>query len=185
MSHITDPEALKDAWAARAIERKPLLANVWRGVSVEDQPTADERLPFLLQTPAAVRFVSYEPALGPVNFFSYLSGIDWVIAGGAVGPHARPSHPDWFRSVRDQCQAAGVPFFFKQIGEWVNDARQAGPYCWIAQDGRVWHDRTKMRAAMDSEVIAGGVLTMARVGKAAAGRLLDGRLWEQYPKVAA
>ena len=108
------------------------LPNVWLGVSVEDQKTADERVPLLLQTPAAVRFVSYEPALGLVDFerggFSLLSpcksptgkswpGLDWVIAGGESGPGARPSHPDWFRSVRDQCQAAGVPFFMKQITE--------------------------------------------------------------------
>lgn len=113
--------------------------NVWLGVSVEDQPTVDERISLLLQTPAAVRFVSYEPALGPIRLYGkglpceqelmagrltgsrdgYLGGpfINWVIAGGESGPHARPSHPDWFRSVRRQCRAAGVPFFMKQITE--------------------------------------------------------------------
>jgi len=117
------------------------LPNVWLGVSVEDQKTADERIPILLQTPAAVRFVSYEPALGPVDFklgpyppckhvgcYHHISHpcegcgrklgrlpLDWIIMGGESGPDARPMHPDWARSVRDQCQAAGVPFFFKQM----------------------------------------------------------------------
>lgn len=125
------------------------LPNVWLGVSVEDQQTADERIPYLLKTPAAVRFVSYEPALGPVKFrqkwVDYLQGwtvepehdpncdgscercpvpvqvrtnkLDWIIAGGESGPGARPANPDWFRSARDQCAAAGVPFFMKQITE--------------------------------------------------------------------
>ena len=135
------------------------LPNVQLGVSVEDQPTADERIPLLLQTPAAVRFVSFEPALGPTDFTPWLriawqcsgcrnffpdpclkvcpkcgredywtgshefnppggqrgSGIDWVILGGETGPGARPMDPAWARSVRDQCKAAGVPFFFKPL----------------------------------------------------------------------
>lgn len=101
---------------------------VWLGVSVEDQPTADERIPLLLQTPAAVRFISAEPLLGPVRLpFARLgewnrlareygqehaaTALSWVIVGGESGPGARPSHPDWFRILRDQCQAAGVAFF--------------------------------------------------------------------------
>jgi protein gp37 len=104
------------------------LPNVWLGVSVEDQATADERIPLLLDTPAAVRFVSYEPALGPVklcrgcpgcpNDCGWMphtnGGIHWVIAGSESGPSARPAEIDWFRSIRDQCAAAGIPFFFKQ-----------------------------------------------------------------------
>ena len=115
----------------------PPLPNVWLGISCEDQATADERIPLLLQTPAAIRFVSYEPALGPVNFdqrpedndkpywFSCFCpafgqpGIDWIIAGGESGPGARSPHPNWFRNARDQCIGAGVPFFFKQWGEWA------------------------------------------------------------------
>lgn len=96
------------------------LPNVWFGVSAENQQYADERIPLLLQTPAAVRFVSYEPALGPINFerFGYVGAdINWVIAGGESGPGARPSHPEWFRSIRDQCEAAGVAYFMKQITE--------------------------------------------------------------------
>ena len=123
--------------------------NLWLGVSAEDQKTADERIPLLLDTPAAVRFVSYEPALGAVDFERICilpqmpgsaragihldalsgkhfesgvpyseSGLDWVIVGGESGDRARPMHPAWARSARDQCAAAGVPFFFKQWGEW-------------------------------------------------------------------
>lgn len=106
------------------------LPNVWLGVSVEDQKTADERIPLLLQTPAAVRFVSYEPALGPVDFSAWLpqfkSGfsaslneapwIDWVIVGGESGPGARPFDIAWARQTIAQCKAAGVKCFVKQLG---------------------------------------------------------------------
>lgn len=150
-----------------------VLPNVWLLVSVEDQKTADERIPLLLQTPAAVRGVSYEPALGPVNFTRIKwaripvnkkdyeqygvpapselwsmnnaltsrpgdqwnppkIGLDWIIMGGESGPGARPMHPDWARSTRDQCQAAGVPFFFKQM--YVNGKLVKMPEL----DGRVW-----------------------------------------------
>jgi len=100
--------------------------HVWLGVSVEDQARADERIPRLRETPAAVRFISAEPLLGPVDLRQHLvdpttdwmlspkRAIDWLIVGGESGPGARPMHPDWARSLRDQCQAAGVPFFFKQ-----------------------------------------------------------------------
>jgi len=103
------------------------LPNVWLGVSVEDQERADERVPLLLQTPAAVRFLSAEPLLGPVLFASqtnsYLrplwggAGIDWVIVGGESGRGARPLELAWIRSIRDQCAAAGVACFVKQLGQ--------------------------------------------------------------------
>lgn len=93
----------------------PLPANVWLGVSVEDQQTADERIPLLLQTPAAVRFVSYEPALGPVDFKA-IPGFDWLIVGGESGPTARPFALDWARSAISQCKAASVACFVKQVG---------------------------------------------------------------------
>ena len=126
------------------------LPNVWLGVSVEDQETADQRIPLLLDTPATMRFVSAEPLLGPLDLTPYLQALDaeaagladdplaatllaegmqegnasgpgllhWVIAGGESGPNARPMHPDWVRSLRDQCREADVAFFFKQWGEW-------------------------------------------------------------------
>ena len=117
--------------------------NVWAGVSIDSQKYV-QWLDVLARVPAKVRFVSYEPALGPVDFRPWLPGwnpagstfesprgterydidwspvypVDWVIAGGESGPRARPAHPDWFRGVRDQCHAAGVPFFFKSWGQW-------------------------------------------------------------------
>jgi protein gp37 len=124
------------------------LDNLWIGVSCEDQITADERIPYLLKIPAKVRFLSCEPLLGPINLReinkTVLPGrdkplcwlnvldthpissptkpaIDWVIVGGESGHEARPMHPDWARSLRDQCRAANVPFFFKQWGEWVDN----------------------------------------------------------------
>lgn len=107
------------------------LKNCWLGVSVENQETADKRIPLLLQTPAAIRFVSYEPAIGFVDFTKFLwvgeeGGIDfsytprqmisWIIIGGESGRGARPMQLEWARSVRDQCKASGTAFFFKQYG---------------------------------------------------------------------
>lgn len=106
------------------------LPNVWLGTSVEDQATADERIPHLLQCPAAVRFVSYEPALGPVDFTPYLVDdlhqmgraprmeLDWIIVGGESGPGARPFDVQWARDTIAQCRAAGVPCFVKQLGPY-------------------------------------------------------------------
>lgn len=129
-----------------------VLPNVWLGTSVEDQATADERIPLLLDTPAAKRFISAEPLLGPVDLMDipWLPGrprfpqtddlsdgrsglhlvdgtrLDWVIVGGESGPNARAMHPDWVRSLRDQCAAADVPFFFKQWGAWLTGKAAAG-----------------------------------------------------------
>jgi len=126
------------------------LPNVWLGISAEDQANADERIPELLATPAAVRFVSLEPLLGPIDLGIMRGGlmhprISWVICGGESGPHARLMRPEWIRLIRDQCAAAGVPFFFKQWGE----------YEYMSE-------------------FTGGAITIRRVGKRAAGRLLDG-----------
>jgi protein gp37 len=150
------------------------------GVSCEDQPTADERIRWLLQTLTAVRFVSLEPLLGPINTKPWITGIDWVIVGGESGPGARPMHPDWARSIRDQCVAAGVPFFFKQWGEWAPTEMKAG--------GDLGGD---MRRGLTTIVHAPGNPEgyfrrgdemMSRVGKKAAGALLDGREWREFPK---
>ena len=99
-------------------------SNVWIGATVEDQQRADERIPHLLRIPAPVRFLSMEPLLSAVDLaytcfngadsFGSMPGISWVISGGESGPRARPSNPDWFRSLRDQCRDAGVPYFLKQ-----------------------------------------------------------------------
>jgi protein gp37 len=173
---------------------------IWEAVSVEDQKTADERIPLLLQTPAALRFVSYEPALGPVDFHleTYPEGayLDWVIVGGESGPGARPMHPDWVRSVRDQCKAAGVPFFFKQWGAYrPADAERSTV---TTKDGEVLDS---VKFAMPShvgkkwgapiQINREGVIVhdppgqyMVRVGKKNAGALLDGREWREFPETS-
>jgi len=107
-------------------------ANLWVGASTEDQATADERIPWLMQLPAAVRFLSVEPMLGPVR--SDLAGIAWVIAGCESGRRARPMDLAWVRSLRDQCAAAGVPFFFKQAMEGKNLVSLP------VLDGKVWDE---------------------------------------------
>jgi protein gp37 len=151
--------------------------NVWLGVSVEDQKAADERIPYLLKTPAAVRFLSCEPLLGSIRFANVPGlnrigngpGLDWVIAGGESGPGARPMHPEWAKSLKDQCQAANVPFFFKQWGEWVDQERAN----MLAHNlGELMRWRT---GVFDRTLFS-------RVGKKAAGRLLDGREWNEFPE---
>jgi len=126
------------------------LPNIWLGVSVEDQDTADERIPLLLQTPAAVRFVSAEPLLGPVGFpFARIgewnslarqhgqeyaaTALDWVIVGGESGPRARPCGVGWVRSIVEQCRAASVPCFVKQLGASpVEDGCEPG-HVWVGR----------------------------------------------------
>jgi protein gp37 len=226
--------------------------NVRLGTTVENQAEADRRIPHLLAVPAAVRFLSCEPLLGPMDLrkwlspwtcadcefhgceddagpdgcgqcgtrdafpadackvcdaddqqakpscpqcgshrsfqrdhgfkFDYGSRIDWVIAGGESGPGARPSHPDWFRSLRNQCQADGVAYFHKQNGEWLDEraataaGRAPGPDMFDADGdpkGPRWH-------FYDPDDRMGGA--MIRVGKRAAGRLLDGREHNEAPR---
>jgi protein gp37 len=160
---------IRGAGARHELQTHP-LPNVWLGVSVEDQRAADERIPLLLQTPAAVRWLSCEPLIGPVDLSQWLDNISdlpplfgtewlqppttptgwyqinefeqplqWVVAGGESGQNYRPLDLDWARSLRDQCQAAGVAYHFKQVG------------------GRT---------------------------HGAGGRLLDGRTWDEYPQPA-
>lgn len=183
------------------------LPNVWLGVSTEDQRWADIRIPALLATPAAVRFISAEPLLGPIEleFVHYFDtncsgcsglvspshepscgtepgrhwGIDWVIVGGESGSKARPMHRDWARSLRDQCVAAGVPFHFKQWGEWAPigpDDVSAKPTVQLGLDGRGTYYANRHRP---------DVATLARVGKKTAGRILDGRTWDEFPAVTS
>lgn len=133
-------------------------ANVWLGATVENQAWAVRRLPALVSVPARVRFLSCEPLLGPLDLTPWFrTHIDWVIAGGESGARARPSDPAWFRTLRDQCEDAGVAFHFKQWGQWapVSDTTVA--------------DR----------MLNGSYLV--RLDKKAAGRTLDGRTWDQLP----
>ncbi|MFY9327815.1 MAG: phage Gp37/Gp68 family protein [Georgfuchsia sp.] len=154
------------------------LPNVQLGVSVEDQPNADKRIQRLLATPAATRWISAEPLLGAIDVRRYLDvdldrglgepWLNWVVAGGESGPLARPSHPDWFRSLRHQCGKAGVPFMFKQWGEWI-------PMMGHAEGVPVIGHKATM---------ADGTI-MGRAGKRRAGRLLDGVMHDEYPRPAS
>jgi protein gp37 len=132
--------------------------NIWIGTSVEDQQRADERIPELLKVPAKVRFLSCEPLLGQIDITPWLSKLQWVIVGGESGQRARPMHPEWARSLRDQCVSVGVPFFFKQWGEW-------GPAGWP-------------RRPKELEQVPD---LLERLGKKVNGRYLDGREWNEAP----
>ena len=186
------------------------LANVWIGATIVNQEEADRDIPKLLAVPATMRFLSMEPLLGPVDlglmcenwsddismdpetgarecckkcdYTGIGNHIDWIIVGGESGPGARPMHPDWARSLRDQCQAAGVPFLFKQWGEWTpgeNVERQRGTvdtaFCfdeeWIIRPLNLTTDAGHIDDQPD----------LYRVGKKAAGRHLDGRTWDGVP----
>lgn len=125
------------------------LRNVWLGVSVEDQKAADERIPLLLEAGAAVRFLSCEPLLGPIDLraFTYYGskvgnnrGIDWVIVGGESGPQARPCGLEWVRHLADQCKMAGIPYFVKQLGRWIlgEETGFGLPQKWMFPGGAVW-----------------------------------------------
>lgn len=225
------------------------LRNVWLGVSTEDQATADLRIPILLDTPAAVRWISAEPLLGPIDldegrcdqhsrhevvrddrgeercgecladgWSGELShghwldplngGIGWVVTGGESGPRARPMHPDWARSLRDQCAQAGVPYLHKQWGEWAPaewkparlpgedveaykaraeaiGATHAFPGTCYMEGGKVVHtflqlDHKPWSAERGPDAPAPAV-GMRKVGKKASGRELDGRTHDEYP----
>lgn len=181
------------------------LPNVIEGTSVSCQPEADDFIPILLRTRAALRVVSCEPLLGPINLlgvgpekwdalrgnrppftdgkfdakFFAPAKLDWVIAGGESGSRARPMHPNWARALRDQCKAAEVAFFFKQWGEWVplHALKGKGPEIVIDARGR---DVTGSPGKQDQSCAR-----MFRVGKKAAGRLLDGHEHSAFPRPRA
>lgn len=226
------------------------LENVWVGVTAENQKTANERIPQLLETPAVVRFVSCEPLLSGVelwrsypeeytycfncgwhgSYYEYrcvtcggeaqmesgnclvcetgtmsracpechctgevdhpeyfcegerpLPGIDWIISGGESGPGARPTNPEWVRSLRDQCQAADVPFMFKQWGAWAPCSQVVtdGPTHAMCDEHHHFVEFT--REAMEEACHCTRWEGCRRVGKKAAGRELDGEVWDQYP----
>lgn len=142
-------------WARQAAD-PDWYSNLWFGASVEDRNALLTRAGDLRQTPAAKRFFSCEPLIDDLGTV-LLDGIDWVICGGESGRSARPMHPAWARSLRDQCVAAGVPFFFKQWGEHIADPAP----------GATWKDGSPVPADLEP-------VTFKRVGKKAAGRLLDG-----------
>lgn len=147
--------------------------NVWIGTTVESQHWAKIRLPQLLAIPATRRFLSCEPLLGPLDLSKWISRrlkklhpIDWVIAGGESGPKARAMLPGWARDLRDQCRYAGIPFHFKQWGHWVPAQKETG-------SGTEFWDEVERK-----------LIKMEPLGKKSAGRFLDGKTWDQIPKVA-
>lgn len=183
------------------------LPNVWLGTSVENQEAADERIPHLLKCPAAVRFLSCEPLLGPVDLLRVSAegfgghkdhnvdcirkgywddrigfvnhgdmhdeygDLHWVIVGGESGHNARPIHPDWVRSLRDQCKDAGVSFFFKQWGKW------------LSEDYFITEEKTNLINPDDSKSLYEHSHNEIYypIGKKKSGRLLDGREWNEMP----
>jgi protein gp37 len=186
--------------------------NVWLGATICNQSEADRDIPKLLATPAAVRFISVEPMLGPIDLWSMTTTdgatynalsawaepgtdplerrVDWVICGGESGPHARPMHPEWARDLRDQCAAAGVPFLFKQWGEFgptpddwkrLSNGGLAFPEdsIFAGMPSRQIH-RNFDDYATSSDTTAE---QMRRVGKKAAGRLLEGIEHNGFPEV--
>lgn len=179
------------------------LENVWLGTSVENQKSARDRIPYLLKCRAKVRFLSCEPLLESINLdvsrtpdaladevteeddamgppLGGVAGIDWVIVGGESGHHARPMHPRWAQSIRDQCQAAKVPFFFKQWGEWVD--LQQSPKC-DAERGQ-GHNPGFCHIDINghpTEIANTNAVTVYKFGKKSAGRILDGRTWDEMP----
>lgn len=197
-----------DLAVAEAIQARHWpLPNVWLGVSAEDQTRADQRIPDLLDTPAAIRFVSYEPALGPVDFRRWFHDedctgldslehgvmcpcrgyggphevtLDWIICGGESGPNARPMHPDWARSVRDQCAAAGTPFLFKQWGEWVQADHTVCPDSDMSTNKAVWLGWDGKQAKPSHHGLENPI-GVIRTGKKRAGRLLDGVEYNGFP----
>lgn len=168
--------------------------NVWIGATVCNQAEADRDIPKLLTTPAAVRFLSIEPMLGQVDIQASINRmpwqigggdaeLHWVICGGESGPKARPMHPDWACCLRDQCAAAGVPFLFKQWGEWIPRGPVSLGYPLIDGVPRI---RLTDTGENGSDLGAGGDnhVWMQRAGKKNAGRQLDGLEYSDFPQVS-
>lgn len=185
------------------------LENVWIGVTAENQKTANERIPILLDIPAAKRFVSIEPMLGSVDLtqiylqpkkecvtHNVLSGIpydwdyeqefpenridslDWVIVGGESGHNTRPMHPDWARSIRDQCKEANTPFFFKQWGEWIKVGE-----CGNNEHSKYYNAKNCTRLNIDGGMGYHGekAYYMKKVGTKNSGSKLDGQHHKEFP----
>lgn len=196
------PDMLPASWGPEG------WPNVWLGCTVVNQAEADRDIGKLFAVPARVRFLSMEPLLGPVDITQWLhdshcpirtegvcicdepfeARIDWVIVGGESGPKARPMHPDWARSLRDQCQAAGVPFLFKQWGEWADctDAPHrfnTEDYIFTSSGEVLGAGHYKHGGSVTPGWESKGGSWMSKAGKARAGRLLDGREWNQLPGV--
>lgn len=188
MTHgiATDVRFARAKWVEAWLNGTP-PANVWIGTSVGDQKSADTRVPLVLKIPARIRFLSCEPMLGPVEFSNVtnrsdcvqqlgkkaLDGIHWVICGGESGKNARPMNPAWARRLRDQCTALGVPFFFKQWGEFAPATTHGKIVSVTCEESGCPMNPTWHKFDDGQE--------MVRTGKKAAGRELDGRKWDEVP----
>lgn len=163
--------------------------NIWLGTTVEDQQRADERIPALVGIPAAIRFLSCEPLVGPVDIHGalpYMSALpDWVICGGESGGRkARPMHPDWAREIRDQCAQAGIQFHFKQWGSWAPD--HEAPELTMTPDGTLREvDELVYTPAGDCWDLSTGGVAISYKGQSgkSGGRLLDYRQHDDVPGV--
>jgi protein gp37 len=213
------PERMQGYLLGRRARAGRTLRNVWLGVSVEDQPRAEARIPLLLDTPAAIRWISAEPLLGLIDLSTAWhgdtaldpecwgdcawckkghpplyncqrglgdwekgrSGLDWAVAGGESGPGARPMHPDWARSLRDQCAEAGIPFLFKQWGNWQVACEANGHLDHdMARNDAHWIDIDGSRHKPSSTGLI-QPFAMHRADKKIAGRLLDGVEHNGFP----
>jgi protein gp37 len=194
------------------LETPRLPDNVWLGATVVNQAEADRDIPKLLEVPARVRFLSMEPLLGPVDLrvidvdghseiyplagtrncedddgkpMPDMAALDWVIVGGESGREARPMHPAWARDIRDQCEEAGVPFLFKQWGEWAPGENAPGPMKRTEQAAWWWSNSWDMRPVTPRESMhmhRDDGPDVWRFGKKAAGRMLDGVTHDQFPR---
>lgn len=180
-------ELLGHSWSAKE--------NVWIGVSAENQEQADKRIPVLLRIPSKIHLVSCEPLLSEISLNEYyfktekgfypfpavpendrtkwIDLLNWVIAGGETGHKARPMHPDWVRSIRDQCKAANVPFFFKGWGEWIDN--QNSNSCDISLGKFLDSPKHTFGSGYTSTDVN-------RLGKKCTGRMLDGVEYSEFPK---
>ena len=172
--------------------------NVWCGVSAENQERLNERIPILLKIPAAIKFLSIEPLLGPIDLSTrwcnldssdhecqiLLDHLNWIIVGGESGPNARIMHPEWVKKIRDDCINKKIPFFFKSWGQWIpHELAHGGPY--FSENIKFqstlrrckWEDGRVMTAHQDRWC------RFLKVGKKYSGRVLDGKIWGQYPAI--
>ena len=173
------PQNIVDVVPAAWLEDWPM--NAWLGTSAGYQEAAERRIPALTSiNVSAVKFLSLEPLIGEIDlrwlayeeagpdWSSVNNLVDWVIAGGESGPRARPMHPDWARRLRDQCQFAGIPFFFKQWGQYVP----------VGQTDREWYNSGEWLLCDDGNT---SVQAIHLKSKHDAGRKLDGREWNERP----
>lgn len=197
------PERALEFYKWTKIFSSPLIKNIWIGTSCEDQATANERIPYLLQIPAAVRFLSCEPLISSIDFrlgvldyieqrstkdpsfkHDYVCGklkynqfIQWVIAGGESGHGAQPMHPNWVRSLHNQCEAFNIPFFFKQWGQWLPTEKIDGDF--VTHHADTPGNGPPLSASKFIQFYTS--VAFRKIGKSKAGNLLDGVQHLNFP----